>query len=59
MHADAHVQSLEMKHEHLEDAISDEIHRPIPDTVRLSKLKREKLKIKEEIERFGGNDTAC
>ena len=52
MHADAHVISLEQKHAHLEKAISEEIHRPVPDSVKLAKLKREKLRIKEEIGRF-------
>ncbi len=52
MHAEAHVTSLEQKHAYLEKAISEEIHRPVPDSVKLAKLKREKLRIKEEIGRF-------
>lgn len=52
MHAEAHVASLEQKHAHLEKIISEEVHRPVPDTVKLARLKREKLRIKEEIGRF-------
>lgn len=52
MHAVAHVASLEQKHAHLEEAILAEVHRPIPDSVKLTKLKREKLRIKEAIARF-------
>jgi hypothetical protein len=55
MYADPHVASLEMKHAHLEDAIADEAHRPIPDTIKITELKREKLRIKEEIGRFVGH----
>ncbi len=44
-----HVKSLSAKHAKLEDVISTEEHRPIPDTMRLSTLKKQKLKIKEEI----------
>lgn len=52
MYADAHVASLEQKHAHLEKAISEEVHRPVPDSVKLARLKREKLRIKEEINRY-------
>ena len=55
MHADAHVASLEQKHAHLEKVILEEVHRPIPDSVKLTELKREKLRIKEEIGRFNGH----
>ena len=52
MNVDAHVASLEQKHAYLEDAILEEVHRPAPDSVRLTELKREKLRIKEEIVRY-------
>jgi hypothetical protein len=48
----AHLDTLIEKHLALQEAIDDEIHRPLPDTVRLSQLKREKLKLKEEISRI-------
>ncbi|HEX6978728.1 MAG TPA: YdcH family protein [Alphaproteobacteria bacterium] len=47
----AHLDSLIEKHHALQDQIDDEIHRPMPDQVRLTQLKREKLKVKEEIAR--------
>jgi hypothetical protein len=47
-----HVDSLRSKHRHLEQLIDDEQHRPLPDQVTVSRLKKEKLLIKEEIERL-------
>lgn len=52
MNVEAHLTTLETKKAILEKAILDENHRPAPDTVRLTKLKREKLRLKEEIERY-------
>ena len=49
---DAHMISLEQKHANLEVMIADEEHRPHPDTIRLSKLKKEKLRLKEQITEF-------
>jgi hypothetical protein len=48
----AHLDTLIEKHHSLQAAIDDEIHRPMPDQGRLSQLKREKLKLKEEITRY-------
>ncbi len=47
-----HVESLRAKHAHLEELIDQEMHRPLPDQARLSRLKKEKLRIKEQIERL-------
>jgi hypothetical protein len=47
-----HVQSLRSKHQHLERQIDDEMHRPMPDQSTLSRLKKEKLLIKEQLERI-------
>ena len=44
------LDSLRSKHEELEAAIDNENHRPHPDEIRLVELKREKLRIKEEME---------
>ncbi|MGD8327105.1 MAG: DUF465 domain-containing protein [Sphingomonadales bacterium] len=49
---DAHVVSLEQKHKNLEVMIAEEEHRPHPDTLRLSRLKKKKLRLKEEICNF-------
>ena len=45
----AHVSALEAKHAGLEARIAEETQRPMPDAARLARLKKEKLKIKEEI----------
>lgn len=52
MTTEAHLTALESKHHRLEDEISGELHRPSPDQTRLTSLKREKLRIKEEISRL-------
>ncbi|MEZ5932359.1 MAG: YdcH family protein [Alphaproteobacteria bacterium] len=48
-----YVEGLRSKHAHLEEEIDDELHRPMPDQMTLTRLKREKLKIKDEIARLG------
>jgi hypothetical protein len=52
MTTEAHLSALESKHHRLEAEIDGELHRPSPDQSRLSTLKREKLRIKEEIARL-------
>lgn len=47
-----HLDSLQSKHARLERLIDDEQHRPLPDTTALIRLKKEKLRIKEELERL-------
>lgn len=47
-----HVDSLRVKHAHLQDRIDDELHRPMPDQAEVARLKKEKLKVKDEIERL-------
>jgi len=46
------VETLKARHAHLEHEIDDEIHRPLPDTIHITELKRQKLRIKEEITRL-------
>jgi len=46
------VETLKARHAHLEHEIDDEIHRPLPDTIHITELKRQKLRIKEEIARL-------
>lgn len=48
------VSSLIAKHAKLEFEIQQETQRPLPDTGHLGELKREKLKIKDQIARMGG-----
>ena len=55
MNTEAHVESLKAKHANLEEAIDEEVQRPNPDSLRLSELKRLKLRIKDEITRLAPN----
>ena len=49
--ASAHLESLSVKHARLESSISTEMQRPMPDTMRVAQLKKEKLRLKEEMSR--------
>lgn len=49
MQQDSHVRALQQKHAGIERMIHDEERRPAPDTALLAKLKKQKLRIKEEI----------
>ena len=46
----AHLQALRAKHAALDEEIAKEMARPLPDETKVSSLKRQKLKLKEEIE---------
>ena len=48
----SHLVSLQEKHASLEAKITAEDLRPQPDVATLSRLKLEKLRLKEEMERF-------
>ena len=52
MSLQARIESLSNRHAGLEMKISDEDHRPRPDSETLSRLKQEKLRVKEEMERL-------
>ena len=52
MSLQSRLESLKTRHASLEDRITDEDQRPRPDTGTLSRLKLEKLRLKEEIERL-------
>ena len=54
MQTDVTTDSLRDKHASLERAIDEESQRPYPDDIRLSELKREKLRIKDEMFQHGG-----
>jgi hypothetical protein len=45
----AHISALETKHADIEARINAETRRPQPDMATLARLKKEKLKLKEEI----------
>lgn len=44
--------SLENHHKSLENKIDNELSRPAPDTIKVSALKKEKLRIKEQLISF-------
>ena len=50
MAIEGRIRELGSRHKNLEQAIDDELHRPAADPTRLSDLKRQKLKLKEELE---------
>lgn len=45
----SHVSALQLKHAGLERRIADEMSRPLPDLEALQLLKKQKLRIKDEI----------
>ncbi len=49
--ATAHLEALNARHASIDGQIAAEMTRPKPDTVRLGQLKRQKLKLKEEMTR--------
>lgn len=46
------VESLRVKHETLDREVRLESRRPLPDTTTLTRLKMEKLRVKEEMDRL-------
>jgi len=52
MRLDARIASLNTRHAALEQRIFQEDLRPKPDSETLARLKREKLRLKEEMERL-------
>ncbi len=54
MAIDARIRELGSRHEFLERAIEDELRRPIADSLRLHEMKRQKLRLKEEMEVLRG-----
>jgi hypothetical protein len=51
MSLNARLSTLKQRHAALETRIADEDHRPRPNADALDTLKREKLRLKDEIER--------
>jgi hypothetical protein len=52
------LQTLSDRHAALEARISDEGTRPRPNDLELARLKREKLKLKEEMDRLRANGSS-
>lgn len=51
MAMETHLDELLARHRSLEGLISDELSRPYADALRLSELKKQKLMVKDEIEK--------
>ena len=56
MSLQSHYAVIQQKHSKLETLINDETHRPSPDLAMLQTLKKQKLLLKEELERIRGMD---
>ena len=56
MNLQSHIETLKDRHAMLETRIADEDHRPQPNMEALSRLKVEKLRLKEELERLRGQE---
>ena len=52
MNLQSRIESLKVRHAALESRIAEEDGRPQPDAAALSRLKQEKLRLKEEMERL-------
>lgn len=52
MSLSSHLQVLRDKHQHLSEEVEVAQRKPAFDELRLSQMKKEKLKLKEEIERL-------
>ena len=50
-HATSHVNALQTKHAGLDAQLRDEMARPAPDAAMIQSIKKQKLKLKEEIAR--------
>ena len=49
----AHLEKLQSRHGELDDQINREMRSPMPDTLRVAELKRQKLQIKDTIAEMG------
>jgi hypothetical protein len=54
MAIDARIRELGNRHQTLDRAIDDELRRPLSDSLKLKELKRQKLRLKEQIEVLRG-----
>ena len=48
----AHLEELSSKHARLDEKILSEMKHPAPDVVRITKLKKQKLHLKEKINHY-------
>ncbi|WP_298819853.1 DUF465 domain-containing protein [uncultured Roseibium sp.] len=57
MSMQSHLAELERRHAEMKRKIEDALMHPSTDSLQLANMKRQKLKIKDEIERLRSNDT--
>ncbi|WP_367119612.1 YdcH family protein [Ponticaulis sp.] len=55
MSLENHLQELSARHKKIDDALQEESKRPSSDSLKMSRMKREKLKLKEEIQSLRGD----
>lgn len=58
MAVEQRIEKLKADHASLEMVLFEELHRPLPDTRLISDLKRQKLRIKDEIARLAVDPNA-
>ncbi len=49
MSLDEKIEALKLKHHELEDALEEEKNRPLPDEIEISIIKKQKLRIKDQL----------
>lgn len=54
-----HIEALEHKHTELKAAVAAEIARPLPDFAKVTLWKKQKLRIKEELQRLQQSSEAA
>lgn len=59
MNLQSRLATLKERHADLETKIAEEAQRPRPDGETLGRLKREKLRIKEELEHIRGQEASA
>ena len=59
MAIESHIVELQKRHELLELAIADELQSPGRDDLQVTELKRQKLRLKEDIERLSAEHLAA
>ncbi|MDP2151789.1 YdcH family protein [Parvibaculum sp.] len=59
MALESHIAELRDRHRALEQEIDHQIHHPSSDDLHIAELKKQKLRLKEEIERLTGNRDAA
>jgi len=52
MIADVRIERLGLKHRSIEQTLEEELARPACDTIRIGELKKQKLRIKDEIRKI-------